>query len=131
METIEFVLNMIEVAGIVVAIVFVPMLASAVTKWLRNKTNSDKLDQCIAELEYVTRRAVLTTTQTFVHELKAQGKFDEEAQKTAFNKTKHALLKMLSEEAYAALERNIGDVDTYIDNMIESIVYEDKQNAAA
>jgi len=63
-----------------------------------------KRDQCIAKLDNETYTKYLTmltdtitdcvvaTNQTYVETLKKEGKFDAEAQKIAFDKTKTAVL---------------------------------------
>ncbi len=126
MTTDKFLLNLIEVAGLVLALYVIP----AAIQYFKNRTESDTLTRCLDELEHVTKRAVLTTTQTYVQALKDQDKFTHDAQKEAFDRTKTALLSMLSEEAYDVLTRKIGDFDTYVENLIESNVYEEKRISA-
>jgi hypothetical protein len=65
---------------------------------------------------------VIATTQTYVESLKAQGKFDVEAQKVAFNMTYEAVIKLLTAEAEEYLKVAIGDLNLYITQRIESEV---------
>ena len=65
---------------------------------------------------------VIATTQTYVDSLKAQGKFDAEAQKEAFNRTYEAVVKLLTKEAEEYLNIAIGDLNLYITQRIESEV---------
>lgn len=65
---------------------------------------------------------VIATTQTYVDSLKAQGKFDTEAQKEAFNRTYEAVVKLLTKEAEEYLNIAIGDLNLYITQRIESEV---------
>lgn len=70
---------------------------------------------------------VLATNQTYVDTLKAQGKFDAEAQKEAFQKTADAVKTLLSDEAKAILSEAFGDLEVYITTQIEASVKFNKQ----
>lgn len=65
---------------------------------------------------------VLATNQTYVNALKAEGKFDLEAQKVAFQKTYEAVMTILSEDAKAYLISVIGDLDKLVTDKIEAQV---------
>lgn len=69
---------------------------------------------------------VEATNQTYVDSLKAQGKFDEEAQKTAFSLTLNAVLAILGEEGQEYLTEIYGDLNVYITNKIEATVKQQK-----
>lgn len=82
------------------------------------KYNSMLLDTVITCLK--------ATNQTYVNSLKEQGTFDKEAQKEAFNKTKTAVLEILTEDAKSYLSEAYGDLDQKINNLIESQISENK-----
>lgn len=63
--------------------------------------------------------AVTATNQVYVDTLKAQGKFDIEAQKEAFNMSYKAVIEILGAEAQNYLSNAIGDLNAYIMNAIE------------
>lgn len=65
---------------------------------------------------------VIATNQTYVDSLKEQGKFDAEAQKAAFQKTYDAVMQILTEDAVKYLNEALGDLDKYVNTMIESQV---------
>lgn len=65
---------------------------------------------------------VVATNQTYVNTLKEQGKFDADAQKEAFNKTYEAVMRILTDDAKKYLGEVLGDLDLYINTMIESQV---------
>lgn len=69
---------------------------------------------------------VIATNQTYVDSLKAQGKFDAEAQKKAFNMTLTAVLSILNDEAKEYLTAIYGDLNTYITKQIEAAVNKNK-----
>lgn len=70
--------------------------------------------------------AVTTTTQTYVASLKAQGKFDAEAQAEAFNMSYQSVIAVLGEEARNYLNEAVGDLNEYIRTAIERQVLIDK-----
>ena len=65
---------------------------------------------------------VIATNQTYVDSLKAQGKFDAEAQKAAFKLSYDAVMNMLSEELQEYIAEVYGDVSDYITSKIEAQV---------
>ena len=69
---------------------------------------------------------VIATNQTYVDSLKVQGKFDDEAQKKAFNMTLTAVLSILNDEAKEYLTAIYGDLNTYITKQIEAAVNKNK-----
>lgn len=90
------------------------------------KTENDLFDKYIFMLADTISACVLATNQTYVESLKAQGKFDAEAQKIAFEKTKNAVLAILSNEAQEYLSAAVGDLNAYIEQQIEAAVKENK-----
>ena len=94
------------------------------TKWTESKTNI-KNEQVQDTLDKVTNMAldvVQSTNQTFVDSLKKNGEFTKEAAIEAFNKSKETILKMLSDNAVTIITDIYGDVDVYLDTLIESLV---------
>lgn len=65
---------------------------------------------------------VLATTQTYVDTLKKQGKFDEEAQKVAFETTYQNVMSILTDEAKKYLITMVGDLEACVQNKIEAEV---------
>lgn len=73
-------------------------------------------------LQETVTDCVLATNQTYVDSLKAEGKFDLEAQKIAFQKTYDAVMAILSEDAKQYLISAIGDLDKFVTDKIEAQV---------
>ena len=98
------------------------------TKWNEIKTNikNEKIRNVIDEVVDIVYRAVVQTNQIYVDSLKNSGTFDEEAAKTAFNKTKNTIMNLLSNSMISIITEVYGDFNTYIDTLIESIVNEEK-----
>lgn len=86
------------------------------------KCENELGDKYINLLAETINNCVIATNQTYVESLKAQGKFDVEAQKEAFAKTQDAVLAILSDDAKEYLENMIGDLTLYISQQIEAQV---------
>lgn len=124
--------NIQELLKMLVELVLLPAIPVIVTYVV--KTLKAHIEAKIADVnnkdvaEYLTQicdiisQVVTSTTQTYVDTLKAQGKFDANAQKLAFEKTRTAILSMLSEESRDLLEKLYGDVDTWLETKIEQEV---------
>ena len=120
------------ILAIIFEICVIPLLG-ILTKWvcsyfnkkmkeLEIKANNETFSKYFTMLADTINKCVSATNQTYVDTLKKEGKFDLEAQKTAFNMTKEAVLNILSEESLTYLKSILGDLDTYIDNLIEANV---------
>lgn len=96
------------------------------TAELNSKNDNETLSKYITMLSDTVIDCVIATNQTYVDSLKAQGKFDEEAQKIAFKMTYDAVIKVLNEDAKNYLTNIYGDLSTYITNMIEAEVNRNK-----
>lgn len=122
----------INILALIFEVCIIPLLG-ILTKWVcsyftkkmneaQAKTDNEIFEKYITMLSDTINRCVMATNQTYVDTLKKEGKFDLEAQKTAFNMTKEAVLSILSEEALTYLKNILGDLDTYIDSLIEANV---------
>lgn len=121
METLswnDILLTFLSFGLTVVSSVLVPMLFA----WLKTKIKNEKLGKYADMLSGIVCKAVVTTNQTFVDALKKAGSFDEAAQKAAFELTKATVLKMLNDEAKAAVTELYGDFNTWLITEIESAV---------
>ena len=70
--------------------------------------------------------AVNTTNQTFVKDLKDKDSFDKRAMEEAYNASKKAVLDMLDKETKDILENEFANTDLFLNNAIESKVWEIK-----
>lgn len=71
-------------------------------------------------------KCVIATNQTYVDTLKEQGSFDEQAQYIAFQKTYEAVMSLLTDEAKGYVSELTGDINTYVIQLIEAAVKEQK-----
>lgn len=86
---------------------------------LKQKQDDALYQKYITMLNETIVNAVTTTNQTYVDSLKAQGKFDADAQVVAFDKTYKSVVAVLGEEAQRYLSEAIGDLNEYIRTSIE------------
>lgn len=97
-------------------------LISVKIQELKKQSDSDLEKKYLDMLNNTIVDCVLATNQTYVNELKKQGKFDAEAQKIAFQKTYENVMALLTDEAKKYLTEAIGDLQTYVNNKIEAEV---------
>ena len=107
----------------------VPVLTTYICKFLyakwtegKVKIENEKISNTLDNVVTMVLDVVTAVNQTFVDELKKNGKFTEEAAKEAFNKSKETALKMLSEDAAKIIATVYGDIDVYLDTLIEATV---------
>ena len=86
---------------------------------LKQKNDDATYQKYITMLDSTIVNVVTATQQTYVDSLKAQGKFDAEAQKEAFKRSYEGIMAVLGDEAKKYLESAVGDLNAYINNAIE------------
>lgn len=91
-------------------------------KELKKQSDNDLEKKYLDMLNNTITDCVLATNQTYVNELKKQGKFDMDAQKIAFQKTYENVMALLTDEAKKYLAEALGDLQTYVNNKIEAEV---------
>lgn len=92
------------------------------SKEMQNKTDSEKAQKYMQMATETITTCVIATNQTYVESLKAQGKFDKEAQEIAFNKTLEAILTLLNDEVKDYITEAFGDLNAYLNTQIEATV---------
>lgn len=120
------------IVGELFKVVIIPLLAFLVKYFcqfvnlkaeeIKQKNDNETFKKYIDMLNRTIQQTVIATNQTYVESLKAQGKFDAEAQKTAFQMTYDAVIKTLGNEAQQYLSEAVGDLNDYIKNAIEAQV---------
>lgn len=86
------------------------------------KSDNDLATKYITMLSETITTCVIATNQTYVNSLKQQNAFTVQAQKEAFEKTKEAVLTVLSDDAKKYLSNIYGDLDAYLATQIEATV---------
>ena len=97
------------------------------TEELNANNSNEILSKYVEMLSNTICECVIATNQTYVDSLKAQGKFDAEAQKKAFEMTYNSVINILTDEAKVYLTSIYGDLTAYITNMIEAEVNKNKK----
>ena len=130
-------MNVNELITNIFQVCILPLLGIITTflvKWFQAKmeeiktTNDDiVLNKYMDMLADTITDCVIATNQTYVDSLKAQGKFDAEAQKKAFEMTYNSVINILTDEAKVYLTSIYGDLTAYITNMIEAEVNKNKK----
>ena len=106
------------------------MMTSKVAKSAAESAPS-KYSEIIYGLENIVNKAVITTNQTFVNELKKQGKFDKEAMQEAYRRTYESIVASLSQSFFEYIDRETIDIDVLLRNMIETSVNWNKERVVA
>lgn len=114
----------------------IPILAfltTALINWIKTKieqtktlTESEITIKYLNLLEDTIVACIEATNQTYVEALKGQNAFDAEAQRIALEKTKNAVLAVLSEDAITYLTNFVGDLNYFIENKIEAKIAQSK-----
>ena len=120
-----FELCIIPLLGIVTF--YIVQFIKTKTEELNANNSNEVLSKYIEMLSNTICECVIATNQTYVDSLKAQGKFDAEAQKKAFEMTYNSVINILTEDAKVYLTSIYGDLNTYITNMIEAEVNKNKK----
>ena len=112
--------------------ILIPLLITIITicictmtsKVAKNAAESapSKYSEIIYGLENIVNKAVITTNQTFVDELKKQGKFDKEAMQEAYRRTYESIIALLSQSFFEYIDEENVDIDMLLKNMIEASV---------
>lgn len=93
---------------------------------LQEKIRDEKVKNLINIAEGIVDQAVSTVTQTYVDGLKADGVFDKDAQKNAFEKSKTYIYSLMTEETKKAIMENYGTLDTWVATKIEESIAKNK-----
>lgn len=115
----------IPILGILTA--FIVKFLKTKSEEILGKVDNDTAKKYIYLITDTITNCVIATNQTYVDSLKKEGKFDEEAQKVAFEKTLNAVLDILSEDAKIYIKETTGDLNTYLSQMIEAEVNKNKK----
>ncbi|MBQ2348410.1 MAG: hypothetical protein II388_08595 [Clostridia bacterium] len=125
-----------EVMNLIETCVLVPILiaiSSYIIAFFRKQTaklqdqiKDDKAKRLIEIANEIVDQAVLSVTQTYVDGLKAEGTFDEKAQKEAFEKSKSTIYNLLTTDVINTIKDNYDSLDDWINTKIEESVGRNK-----
>ena len=125
-------MDWLEIVGTIFEIAIFPAISAAAIyfiTWINakkqellKKTKNETETKYVEMLDKTITECVLATSQTYVKALKEEGRFDEAAQKVAFQKTFDAVMAILTDEAQTYLSEVTKDLNVYITNKIEATV---------
>lgn len=122
MEFLNEVFNLCVVPLLGLIAIYLVRYIKSLTEEAKVRVENDMADKYLNILGEIVSSCVMATNQTYVDALKEQNAFDKEAQKIAFEKTKDAILKLLTEECKKCLGEIVGDLNEYITAQIEAAV---------
>lgn len=114
---------LLSILGVILT-TFIAWGCKTLISLIETKVKNVKAATLLKSIVDITAMAVKTTYQTYVEALKAEGKFDENAQKEAMKKSKDAVIGQLSGEAKSFISDNFGDIGMWVENTIESVIYD-------
>ena len=100
---------------------------SVLTSWLNTKIKDKKLASYLTRITQITTDAVECVFQSFVETLKNNDKFDQNAQKEAKDKALEIINSQLTDELKDFIADNYGDIQKWLLNKIESVIYQLKK----
>lgn len=120
-----------EIIVLIINAAIIPLLAwavSALTDYLKQKADNDKLDKYFDLANDAVITAVSETMQTFVSEMKKSGDWNKEAAARALSMAKLRAQEIMGAAAYMMLAEIVGDVDAWLTSKIEAAVLTVKQH---
>lgn len=98
--------------------------ASMLTKWLDSKIKDEKMKNFLSKMNSIIIDAITAVYQEFVEQLKKEGKFDDEAKVQAKQKAMDIINSQMTTEMKKYIQENYGDIEKWINQKIESVIYE-------
>ena len=125
-ELLMTLIQAVIIPAIPILVTFLVKLLKAKAEQATIKINNELVQQYLQEAVDSVLQAVTFTSQTYVDNLKKQGKFDADAQKVAFATAKEVALQLLTEDAKKMITDLYGDLNVWLDTKIEQTVKEQK-----
>lgn len=100
---------------------------AALVSFLNEKIKDKKLARFVTRITLIVTDAVQCIYQEFVEVLKAEGKFDEAAQQEAKRRALAIIEGQLTNEMQAYITENFGEIEAWISEKIEAVIYQLKR----
>ena len=98
-------------------------LTSVLVSWLNSKIKDKQLAKWASDLSIIVINSVQAIMQTYVDGLKKEGKFGEAEAQEAKAKCLEIITNQLTTELKDYITDNFGDMQTYLGNQIEAVIY--------
>lgn len=118
-------MNWNQVLEMIIQMLIIPLIAyglALLRGYIVRKVKIAQVESILLQATMAVEIAVKETAQTYVDELKELIIFDETAQLAALRKAKARALQILTPAAQELLERAVGDINGYIEALIEATV---------
>lgn len=102
-------------------------IAERIIAWINAKLDGDKNAKYLVDAVNIVTGAVKATYQTYVQSLKDKGLFDKDAQDKALKSARNIAVEQLTEGTKNYIIEHYGDLETWITNAIESVLYDLKK----
>lgn len=100
---------------------------SLLTKWLNDKLADKKSKKYADDILQIVSGAVKKTYQSYVEAIKGTDMWTIEAQQKALNIALGTAREAINLDTAQYISENYGDIDTYLTNLIESVLYDLKK----
>jgi polyhydroxyalkanoate synthesis regulator phasin len=114
-----------DATPVLITAVIIPLLL-AVGRVISKKLKTDMQQKYFQMANAAVITAVAETMQTFVSELKKQGKFDAEAAKKAYDMAKLKAMQIMGVAVIQAMPEIVNDFETWLKARIEAATLETK-----
>ena len=118
-------MDKIELLEMVFELLLVPILIYGLTLlrgYIIRNTKIKQVESILLQATLAVEAAVGETSQVFVEELKKQGDFTKENAEIALERSMNTALNILGPAGKNLLQRAVGDVNLYIEALIETEV---------
>lgn len=113
----------------VLLIALIPVIAKYATSALESvkkkavqQIKNEKIEATVLKVLSIVENAVEATNQTFVAELKTNGGLTQEDKEKAYLKTYDTVKTLLTDEVIDLIVEEYGDLEVYLDTVIEKVV---------
>ena len=118
----QILLNVLAAVVTAIVLPLISYIGVRFSAYLNNKIKDETAKRLLNEATQIVLNATRVVFQTYVEALKAEGKFDKDAQLIALNKAKTIVLAELKEDTRSFIEKNYGDLSSWITNQIEASI---------
>jgi len=102
-------------------------LANDMRGIFKKKADCERNHRLLGDAEKAVEQAVRYVGQTYVDELKRQGKFALDAQKEAMLRAQNLAIGMIYEESANLINVLFGDFDTWLETKVAAVIVMDKR----
>lgn len=99
-------------------------LTTVIVTWLNKKIKDKQLATWATAVTTIVLNAVQAVFQSFVDALKKDGKFDKAKQEEAKERALEIIKAQLTDELKKYIMDNFGDLDVFLNEKVEAIIYQ-------